>query len=118
MLKLLAIRPPEHVLERHGSIWGDACLIRIILKLAVARAALRARAPRRDRDDALVEGRRIRINAEDLVACVESTSRAHSIILRKFILGGDSAVLLRQAGETSTATPSCRNASMARRSTR
>ena len=118
MLIRLAVRPPEHVLQRHGPVRRNTSLIRVVLELAVARAALRARAPRRDRDDALVEGRRIRINAEDLVACVESTSRAHSIILRKFILGGDSAVLLRQAGETSTATPSCRNASMERRSTR
>ena len=72
MLIRLAVRPPEHVLQRHGPVRRDARLIRIVLELAVARAALRARAPRRDRDDALVETGRVGVDAEDLVALLQS----------------------------------------------
>ena len=72
VLKLLAIRPPEHVLERHGAIGRNTSLIRVVLELAVARAALRARAPRRDGHDALVETGRVGVDAEDLVALLQS----------------------------------------------
>ena len=72
MLRNLAIRPPQHVLQRHGPVRRNTSLIRVVLELAVARAALRARAPRGDRDDALVETGRVGVDAEDLVALLQS----------------------------------------------
>ena len=70
--KLLAVRPPEHVLQRHGPVRRNTSLVGVVLELAVARAALRARAPRRDGHDALVETSRVGVDAEDLVALLQS----------------------------------------------